>query len=209
VPVDSSPTLLVLRAVRIKGVVDDDMLRAVTGLSPETVGACIAELSEAGLAMRRIGRIPGWALTRPGRERCEAALRAELFTVGRADDVQRVYDRFVPLNDTFKSVCTAWQVRDLDNQVLNDHTDIAYDEEIRRQLFHVHDSVTPMVDDLAGILSRFEPYGIRLLDALRRVQAGDADAFTRPMSGSYHDVWMELHEDLLLTLGIGRDDPAA
>jgi len=24
------------------------------------------------------------------------------------------------------------------------------------------------------------------------------------MCGSYHDVWMELHEDLILTLGIDR-----
>jgi hypothetical protein len=195
--------------VRIKGVVDDDTLRAVTGLSPGTVAACIAELSNAGLAVERTGRITGWALTRPGRARCEAMLRTELQTVGQADEVQRVYERFVPLNDTFKSLCTAWQMRYLDNQVWNDHTDTAYDEEIRRQLSDVHDAVTPMVDDLAGILSRFELYGVRLLDALRRVQAGDADAFTRPMSSSYHDVWMELHEDLLLTLGIERDGPAA
>jgi hypothetical protein len=34
---------------------------------------------------------------------------------------------------------------------------------------------------------------------------GDTAAFARPMSHSYHDVWMELHEDLLLTLGRERD----
>ena len=28
--------------------------------------------------------------------------------------------------------------------------------------------------------------------------------FTGVMCGSYHDVWMELHEDLILTLGVDR-----
>ena len=34
--------------------------------------------------------------------------------------------------------------------------------------------------------------------------AGDHQLFTGVMCGSYHDVWMELHEDLILTLGIDR-----
>ena len=36
------------------------------------------------------------------------------------------------------------------------------------------------------------------------MQAGDHHLFTGVMCGSYHDVWMELHEDLILTLGIDR-----
>ena len=38
----------------------------------------------------------------------------------------------------------------------------------------------------------------------RKVAAGDHHLFTGVMCGSYHDVWMELHEDLILTLGIDR-----
>ncbi len=41
------------------------------------------------------------------------------------------------------------------------------------------------------------------LDAFR---GGDDDALAKPLSGSYHDVWMELHEDLLATLGRERTD---
>jgi hypothetical protein len=47
-------------------------------------------------------------------------------------------------------------------------------------------------------------YGRRLSRALARVQAGDGDGFTRPLTNSYHDVWMELHEDLVATLGLVR-----
>jgi hypothetical protein len=203
--VDSSPTLLILCALRIKGVAGDDALCAITGLAPATVGLCIAELSESGLVVRRTGRFAGLALTPPGRERFEGTLRAELSMVGRGDELRAIYSRFTPLNETFKLACTAWQVRDLDTQLLNDHKDAAYDAEVLQRLGQVHEMVTPIVGDLAGILSRFERYGVRLLDALQRVRTGDADAFTRPMSESYHDVWMELHEDLLLTLGMERD----
>jgi len=34
--------------------------------------------------------------------------------------------------------------------------------------------------------------------------AGETKMFTGVMCGSYHDVWMELHEDLILTQGIDR-----
>jgi len=33
---------------------------------------------------------------------------------------------------------------------------------------------------------------------------GETNMFTGVMCGSYHDAWMELHEDLILTQGIDR-----
>jgi len=63
-----------------------------------------------------------------------------------------------------------------------------------------------MFDHLSAGLSRFRDYQDRLDAALDRLAAGDAAAFATPMSASYHCVWMELHQDLLLTLGRERDD---
>jgi hypothetical protein len=40
--------------------------------------------------------------------------------------------------------------------------------------------------------------------AYDRLIGGDVRWLTTPMIGSYHDVWMELHEDLLMTLGLTR-----
>lgn len=37
--------------------------------------------------------------------------------------------------------------------------------------------------------------------AVERLRQGDPDALAKPLSHSYHDVWMELHEDLLNSLG--------
>ena len=73
------------------------------------------------------------------------------------------------------------------------------------RLGRVHQAVLPVIGQLAGVLPRFAGYRDRLDGAYRRVRAGQRDAFTRPLSESYHDVWMELHQDLLLTLDISRE----
>ena len=46
--------------------------------------------------------------------------------------------------------------------------------------------------------------GDDLRSALERLVDGDTDWFTKPTIPSYHTVWFELHEDLLVTLGIER-----
>ena len=47
-------------------------------------------------------------------------------------------------------------------------------------------------------------YGPRLESVLIRILDGESNMFTGVMCGSYHDVWMELHEDLILTQGLDR-----
>ncbi len=56
---------------------------------------------------------------------------------------------------------------------------------------------------LTEALPRFGRYRVRLGEALRRVQAGELQYFTDDMA-SYHVIWFQLHEDLLVTLGIPR-----
>lgn len=206
---DTTPALLVMHALRIKGLAGEDVLCRMTGLVPAEVAAQTARLTESNLAVARTGRFAGWSLTAAGRERYDELLSDERGQFGDSGDLRSAYDRFGSLNDDFKAVCTAWQVRDLDSQLLNDHQDPAYDAEIIGRLGAVHGAVLPIVEQLSGVLRRFGGYRLRLVDSYRRVQAGDRDAFTRPMSESYHDVWMELHQDLLLTLDISRESAGA
>ena len=49
----------------------------------------------------------------------------------------------------------------------------------------------------------------RIRDALDRVQDGEHDWLVSPRLDSYHTVWMQLHEDLLLALGIARGEEGA
>ena len=62
----------------------------------------------------------------------------------------------------------------------------------------------PVVAALGAALSRLQPYAPRLETVCQRVTGGETNMFTGVMCGSDHDVWMELHEDLILTQGIDR-----
>ena len=61
-----------------------------------------------------------------------------------------------------------------------------------------------VVADLARVLPRLGRYRERLQQAASGVAAGDTAKFTGVMCGSFHDIWMELHEDLIVLQDIDR-----
>ena len=72
------------------------------------------------------------------------------------------------------------------------------------RLVDLHASTHPTVMEMAVVLDRFDPYGSRLAGVLDGIVGGESNMFTGVMCGSYHDVWMELPEDLILTQRIDR-----
>ena len=61
---------------------------------------------------------------------------------------------------------------------------------------------------VSAALRRFGRYRPRLADALARAESGELRYVTDD-TASYHSVWFQLHEDLLVTLGLtrwGRDE---
>ena len=115
---------------------------------------------------------------------------------------------FLLLNGRLLTVCTAWQVKDLSTNTLNDHADKAYDADVIDQLGTIHDGVGPICQSLAEALVRYQPYHGRFVCALKKVRKGEQEWFAKPIIDSYHTVWMEMHEDLLATLAIARASEA-
>ncbi|WP_326837088.1 MarR family transcriptional regulator [Amycolatopsis rhabdoformis] len=191
---------LVLHALRVKGLASDPVLRAITGLPEPEVTAEVAALVEEGLAVRREGRLAGTMPTPAGRAAHPDLLAADV--EGSAEALSAAYEAFLPVNGEFKRVCSAWQLRPSGEP--NDHTDAGYDAGVVEALAEVHTKVTGLVDTLSVAAGRFGTYPGRLAGALERVRAGDSAAFARPMADSYHDIWMELHQDLLLSAGRER-----
>jgi hypothetical protein len=190
---------LVLHTVRVKGLAPAPAVAEATGLAPDAVATAAAALVEAGLVVERTGRLAGWSLTPDGRARHAELIGA---SVGDASAVvTRGYEEFLALNGSMLQLCTDWQLRD---GAVNDHTDAAYDQSVVDRLGPIDDAVQPVVTTVADAVARFAGYGPRLAAARRKVEAGDGDWLTKPMIDSYHTVWFELHEDLLVTLGIER-----
>lgn len=178
----------------------DDLLHhlRLRGAMPDGGGETADALVAEGLAVRR-GK--GLALTPQGRERADARARLRKAS-GEEAAARSAYDAFLPLNTALLQLTTDWQVRP--GNVPNDHTDRAYDWEVIGRLEALDDRVGPVVRRLGRAVPRFGEYRERLRVARARVTDGEREWFASPTCDSYHTVWMQLHEDLLLALGVER-----
>jgi DNA-binding MarR family transcriptional regulator len=204
------PRLLVLAGMRLKGATDGPTLAEHTGLTRAAVDEQLQALADEGLVVEHTGQLTGWGLTPAGREAAAALMSAEVDAAGTRPAVARAYERFRPLNAVALDTCSRWQVRDIAGRpVVNDHTDHTYDAAVIGDLARLQREADPVLDDLADALDRYRAYKPRLRRAVRHVEAGDGDWFTKPSLPSYHTVWFELHEDLLTTLGLDRSAEVA
>nr|MBA3268101.1 MarR family transcriptional regulator [Acidimicrobiia bacterium] len=179
-----------LHQLRVKGLASAEALAEATGIGADVVAAALPTLEADGLVQQRGGRMPGWTLTASGRDEAARLLAEEQATPGLRPQIDTCYRRFLDLNEPFKGVCTAWQVRDLEAMILNNHTDPAYDAGVVDRLGSLHDQAVAITADLTACAGRFGGYGPRLSAAYRRVRDGDHRWFTTPLIGSYHDIWM-------------------
>lgn len=123
----------------------------------------------------------------------------------------RLYRAFRVLNAELKLLCTRWQLRDPQAVplVVNDHSDPVYDAALIDELGDLHARTRDLLREGASAVPGVDAYGGRLHAALAALAAGDTTKFTAPGVGSYHDTWMELHEFLLVSLGLGREEEDA
>lgn len=147
-------------------------------------------LAAAGLAIRTPA---GWMLTEAGAARHAALLEAERAALD-LEAIGAVYDRFLAANGPFKALNARWQSVGEDARWA-----------LTGELAELVARVEPALRRTVEVLPRFAGYGPRLRAALEKVEAGDFDHVTSVRVDSLHTVWMELHEDYLLTLGRSRE----
>lgn len=206
-PVPSDPRALALFALRVRIFAEADDVAPRCGLDVATTEALLEELQAAGLVVHRDTEArSGWRLTAEGRTEGAARWQAEVDDHGLVDAVTEQYLQFRALNRPFLQVCTDWQVADLDSGRINDHTDTAHDAAVLDALTEIDVSVGPICDRLSALLQRYGWYRPRFTSALARARDGEVEAVAAPKSDSYHTVWFELHEDLLVSLGRNRAD---
>jgi hypothetical protein len=189
----------VLHHLVVKGRADAQTLIEATGDDAGTVTAALTQLTSQGAVVEKSGRLPGFAPTADGRQRAGQRVRASALYRRRAGLDRWYDDGFGPLNTEFKALCAAWQLIDGPaGPVLNDHTDAGYDQAILGRLSDFHDRATARLADAGH--PRIDRYAARLAAAMTAVRAGHTHRFTAPLQDSYHDIWMELHQDLLFSL---------
>ena len=128
----------------------------------------------------------------------------ELWGVG---DASAALDAFLPLDHRIKTVVTAWQMTEVDGApVLNDHSDEVYDAAVLADFSALHQDAVTWIEPLSAGLPRLVDYSSRLQCAAALVAEGDHMFIASPRVDSYHSIWFELHEDLILLAGRTRAD---
>ena len=191
-PIDEA---LVLHVARVRGAVTRHGWIDSLGVSPDDVLDALVARGD----LRYIEQRDLHLLTSSGRARHEAMHRSSCDVL--ASSLSSGYERFLDLNLQVKELCTRWQMRD---GAPNDHRDPDYDRRCLTELQQIAASADEVVRSLAAVVPRLGRYRRRLGRAVDEVMAGDIGKFTGVGCASFHDVWMELHEDLVVLQAIDR-----
>jgi pyruvate,orthophosphate dikinase len=196
----------VLGWLQVKTVSAVDALAACLLTSAEVLQPVVERLTEQQLLGRAAGSL---VLTEAGASRAEELQRAARAAWGEAA-ASAALDAFIDLDRRMKSAVTAWQTRQIGGeQVINDHSDPAYDAAVLDELAQLHEDTNRWLQSLECPVSRVPQYLARFDRAMAAVRGGDTRFVASPRVDSYHSVWFELHEDLIRMAGRTREDEAA
>jgi DNA-binding MarR family transcriptional regulator len=195
--------LAVLQAVRLKGRVTAADLAATLGQDLAGITPTVDRLTASGLL------VDGTTLkiSPSGRVRLETLIAEERQGIDSAA-IAAAYHDFRAVNADFKALVTDWQLKGGPAGKPNTHDDAEYDAAVLARLDDVHARAVPIIDAAATQLPRLNAYSSKLLVALGKVKAGETAWLARPLIDSYHTVWFELHEELILATGLTREQAA-
>ena len=197
---------MALRALLIKGFTTSEGLAPAFETTPEEAGAVLEQLAADGLAGISGGM---FKLTPDGTTAARGLIDADREHWGPAN-AEAALDAFLPFDHRMKAVVTGWQMREVDGQqAINDHSDAAYDASVLADVAALHHDVAAWLGPLGAALSRLNEYLARLDRAAAFVRDGDHRYIASPRVDSYHSIWFEFHEDLILLAGRTRADEAA
>jgi hypothetical protein len=206
----SAVELLVLHAVRLKGMAENEAVAGRFGVERDHAAELLLDYQAFGwISWSEFAGTGGWSMTAAGRTENERRLAAELDEVpGGREAAREAYEIFLPLNTRLQQACTDWQLRPTpaDALAFNDHRDPAWDKLVLDELRALDRELESVVDRLAAVLDRFRGYDTRFNGALGRAIAGEVGWVDGTNVDSCHTVWFELHEDLIATLGLQRGE---
>jgi hypothetical protein len=111
-PVESSPELLTLHGVRLKGMADDAEVAARFELDTTLVHELLLDFQAFGWITRvEFVGTAGWTLTESGRSENERQLAHEVAATDSKSSIRNTYLTFLLYNDQLLRACTDWQLR--------------------------------------------------------------------------------------------------
>lgn len=203
----SEPQLLVLHAVRVLGFADTDAIVARSQVPDGDAKEILREAKQCNwIEYSSFADLAGWSLTEAGKQENERQLAIEREIADPNGAIRGAYLYFRSLNAQLLSAVTDWQIHPTptDSFATNDHSDREWDAQVLAELTELSTELPPLVSSLSRVLARFSGYDHRFSAALSKAKNGDARWVDKSDIDSCHRVWFQLHEDLVVTLGIDR-----
>ncbi len=196
----------VIRALLVKGfAMPDDLAQAFLSTAEEA-GAALDAVAADGLAELAGGM---FTLTEDGKAVGSQIVAADRELWG-VENAEAALEALIPFDRRIKDVVTGWQMREFKGtQILNDHTDPEHDAAVLAAFNTLHEDASVWLAVLREALPVFDLYSRRLERAAGRVADGDHGYLASPRVDSYHSIWFELHEYLILLAGRTRSDEVA
>jgi hypothetical protein len=180
----------VLQYLAMHGIAETDEL--AEGTDAADVKATLETLQNGGW----VEEDGFWYLSPSGEEYLDELCR-DRFTAAEIESIESMLDEFEALDSRFKALSEEWQTA----------TDPAGPDHLVDELGSLHDELMTLFSELDGNPAAvYEAYLDDLADAFGRLEAGETEYFTGTEIPSYHNVWFELHDDLLRTLSREREE---
>jgi pyruvate,orthophosphate dikinase len=183
-----------LRMLLVKGYATPEQASDCLLVSADDARALLSALEGSADAEQAVG---AYRLTDAGKIRARSDLDADRAAWPEAG---ATLDAFVFYDKQVKDVVTEWQMR---GEVVNDHSEPLYDALVLNGLASLHERIGKWLP------TRFPRYRARLDRAAAAITTGDTRFVASPRVDSYHSVWFEFHEELILLAGRTRADEVA
>ncbi|MCW2775412.1 MAG: hypothetical protein JWN91_3738 [Nocardioides sp.] len=181
----------VLNGVYLRKMVTIDVLHDITAMPADEIRSVLDDLATQGMAADVGGG--NWMLEQPDGVRAAIAAYDERYSDLRtSQDVLTWYERFEVLNAQFLKTLSAWQTSGSDDAALD-------------KVLRLVDRQIKALTSFVGFVPRYQRYVDRFEAAMEKVEAGHTEWVTSLTLDSVHNVWFELHEDILTVLGRPRD----
>jgi len=203
----SEHEVAILRMLSVGGIAEEARMVGLLSGRRRLAGVDIPQVAGQLAEMGYTQRVPPqfWMITDKGRNCLRQYLQQE--REGIRFLLWVLWEEFRELDLELKQVCSAWQIKGLgEDSVPNMHDDPDYDFAVIERLGEIDSRLRILFSRDRRLEREFQLLLEELRSALDRVEAGEFDFFTGATLSSYHTLWVELHEDLLHTLGLQRED---
>lgn len=182
---------LVINSVYLRKIATRKVISECCGVADEAIEAELAR-AEASEQLFDVGD-GSFMLSEPGTQALLAEYRTRYGALRDSGEAEEWYQRFELLNSQFLVAISTWQQEG------------AADSGSLDKLLRLVERQVKSLGTVEGLLPRYARYRTRFETALDKVERGSIEHVVSPHVDSIHNVWFELHEDILTVLGRPRD----